>query len=574
MKNTLRFFLVLLFFVLLFSATAITSTDFSQDLGRHLKLGEIILTTKHIPQINLFSYTFPKFPFINHHWLSEVIFYWFYQFHPYTLSMLKICLVLFAFFFTMQSARKKSNIFFAVLSASIFFPLFLDRNDIRPELFGYVFYSILLAFLLDDHLRKKYNLLIPVILFFWVNTHISFVFGGGLLLLICLDEGIKVVGKKRSSNTLLMICIAFFTLFINPSGVEGALYPFRIFGNYGYPIVENQNLFFLFDRIFNPLIRYFFMISPFGVVTLLFLLLKKRFTELILVGFMFTLSVVQIRHFPFYVITVIPFSSQMFHAVNKYVTIRFSESIKYNVGNLFSIFLCIVLGVFSLFFTHSVYFKIVDSEKRFGFGFDEVEKEATDFILRYRLSKNIFNTFDIGGYLAYRLYPQYKLFIDNRPEAYPSDFIQKVYIPLQEKPEIQEQVFQKYSVRTVIVNHTDQTPWANSFLLRLIHDQKWRLVFVNSRVIVFTRDQITDIRNNDELWKNKLVKEYRYLNLLRYAHVLSLLGKTELSELSFDKALDFSQYSCAMQRMLISQQENAVFNIPNTIRKRPAFWCI
>ena len=47
----------------------------NQDIGRHIKIGEIIWQTKSVPDTNLFSYTEPNNPFINHHWLSEVVFY-------------------------------------------------------------------------------------------------------------------------------------------------------------------------------------------------------------------------------------------------------------------------------------------------------------------------------------------------------------------------------------------------------------------------------------------------------------------------------------------------------------------
>src|SRR3990167_274477 len=67
--------ILLLFFV--FSFLFRTDYSFDQDLGRHLKLGEIISKSTHIPKINLFSYTNPDFPFINTHWLFEVIAYWF-----------------------------------------------------------------------------------------------------------------------------------------------------------------------------------------------------------------------------------------------------------------------------------------------------------------------------------------------------------------------------------------------------------------------------------------------------------------------------------------------------------------
>src|SRR3989344_5465586 len=69
--------ILLLFFV--FSFLFKTDFSFDQDLGRHIKLGEIIWQTKNVPKTNLFSYTNPDFPFINTHWLFEVLVYFFDQ---------------------------------------------------------------------------------------------------------------------------------------------------------------------------------------------------------------------------------------------------------------------------------------------------------------------------------------------------------------------------------------------------------------------------------------------------------------------------------------------------------------
>jgi len=49
--------------------------SFTEDLGRHLLLGKIILAERAVPQTNLLTYTHPEFPFINHHWLSEKSFF-------------------------------------------------------------------------------------------------------------------------------------------------------------------------------------------------------------------------------------------------------------------------------------------------------------------------------------------------------------------------------------------------------------------------------------------------------------------------------------------------------------------
>src|SRR5262245_44863483 len=45
------------------------------DLGRHLKNGQLFIENGLIPKINLYSYAYPDYPFINHHWGTGVVFY-------------------------------------------------------------------------------------------------------------------------------------------------------------------------------------------------------------------------------------------------------------------------------------------------------------------------------------------------------------------------------------------------------------------------------------------------------------------------------------------------------------------
>ena len=60
--------------------------DFSViDLGRHLENGKIVWQNPQILFQNFYSYTEPNFPFINHHWLSGVIFYKLYTLGGFSL---------------------------------------------------------------------------------------------------------------------------------------------------------------------------------------------------------------------------------------------------------------------------------------------------------------------------------------------------------------------------------------------------------------------------------------------------------------------------------------------------------
>src|SRR5215467_12108376 len=49
------------------------------DFWWHLKMGEVIATTKSIPRIDIFSFTAAGHTFVVQNWLAEVIFYWTYK---------------------------------------------------------------------------------------------------------------------------------------------------------------------------------------------------------------------------------------------------------------------------------------------------------------------------------------------------------------------------------------------------------------------------------------------------------------------------------------------------------------
>ena len=63
----------LLFWLGVFLAQPVNLT--SADLGRHIENGRYFFATHKIPDTNLYSYTYPDIPFVNHHWGSGVLFY-------------------------------------------------------------------------------------------------------------------------------------------------------------------------------------------------------------------------------------------------------------------------------------------------------------------------------------------------------------------------------------------------------------------------------------------------------------------------------------------------------------------
>ncbi|MDP2585823.1 MAG: hypothetical protein Q8P29_03005, partial [Candidatus Levybacteria bacterium] len=421
----MKIFVAFLLFSLLFIGFFHPITAITQDLGRHLLTGDIILKTLSVPKTNLFSYTYPNFPFINHHWLSEVFYAFSFQSSGFNgLLILNTALILLSFGLIIASAYKKVGAFALLFCSLLYLPILFERTDVRPESFSFLFLSLFI-FILYKFREKftKWILILPFIEFFWTNTHIYFPIGIAVVAIFLIDAISPAIlnlyqdidpqkaprpVKKKNIFILFFILIASTLLTLaNPNGLKGALYPFEVFQNYGYSIQENQNIFFLWNYSHNPAIL-FFAVS----VILLFLFLiichKKTCPADWLISIFFSiLALTAIRNFPlFFFATLIPFAKS-------FANINFSLP-----KNLNAVFFIFLLGLF-VFETQQVYAKN-------GFGLGEVTgaKEGVDFFLKNNLKGPIFNNFDIGSYLTYRLYPKEKVFIDGRPEAYPASFFQ------------------------------------------------------------------------------------------------------------------------------------------------------
>src|SRR3989344_5413288 len=110
----------------------------NNDIGRHLKLGEIIWQTKVVPHTNLFSFTEPDHFFINHHWLSEVLFYFLYLLVGLRgMIVLKTITILLSFLILYLTLRKISHSSSdppSLLALFLFIFIISERTEVRPEI--------------------------------------------------------------------------------------------------------------------------------------------------------------------------------------------------------------------------------------------------------------------------------------------------------------------------------------------------------------------------------------------------------------------------------------------------------
>lgn len=559
--------LLLLFFV--FSFLFRTDFSFDQDLGRHLKLGEIILQTKVVPKINLFSYTNPDFPFINTHWLFEVFVYLTGQaLGLQSLLIIKILIFLLSVYLILKIIPKE-NLAFLLPIGFVFLHVLRERLELRPEIFSFLF-TAGTYFILEKYQKKPTKLifLLPLIQLIWINTHIYFFIGLTLQAIFLVALGYRYLRSKSGIGKLKLLTILFalsiIVSLINPNGLAGLLYPLNVTKNYGYTIAENQTMFLLESINFrDPNFLFVKLGIAIAFFSLLVGLLRKKLElkNILLTVSGITLALMNVRSFPYLVFLSLPAVFQNF------------EGIKFNA---FAKILTIIFGTLlimeSYFYLNGDYYRYKDDSNTVALRLAESGKAAMDFTLKNNLPGPIYNNFDIGSYIIYRGYPRFKVFIDGRPEAYPKEFFSDVYVPTQADYSKFNKLEERYGFKTILFSITDQTPWGKSFLASVVKDTSWRTVYIDDFIIVLVKDNIADEKKLSVINLSQLnPSAFRFSNHRSYLNLSFFLLNIgyQNAALSFSKsALSLFPDSPAGNAVL----ESVTGTISGSIQTKRFFW--
>jgi len=503
-----RFFLIPLVFLLLASLFFHGANALNQDLGRHLKTGEIIWQTKEVPKTNLFSWTEPESSFVNHHWLAEVFFYVLYSLGGIKALVAFMVLAALASFYLVFFVVYQKDFFFlaagaAVLSAG----LLMERTDIRPEIFGFLGVAFFWAVLSKnkEEIKKSFWLLLPA-QFLWANLHITFCFGLAMFFFFFLDRlwarrrQIYILARREKKidryifKVVLLGVLLGLVTFLNPNTWRGALYPLAIFRNYGYTIVENQSPFFLDDLMANPSIFIFKLAIVFLVLGFVLNWKKFNFFHFANAAFFGGLSCGAIRYFPFLGLAALPvltenFSQFCLSGSNLWKRFSARRTKKWFYFLTAALIFVILIGGICEVVSNRFFLRYHKGDS-FGWGAPAGASQAVNFLLEQKITGRMFNNFDIGGYLIWQLYPERRVFVDNRPEAYSEDFFQSVYIPMQNDAEVWRRLADEvYKIDYVFFAHTDATPWADNFIRQIARNQSWKMIYADSAAAIWVKNE-------------------------------------------------------------------------------------
>jgi tetratricopeptide (TPR) repeat protein len=129
-------------------------------------------------------------------------------------------------------------------------------------------------------------------------------------------------------------------------------------------------------------------------------------------------------------------------------------------------------------------------------------ERATAFLLRERLPRNIFNDYNLGGYLTWRIGPEYPDYVDGRVIPFGAPFLNHQQFLMQQPPESPEwqREAELRNINTILVSVARYGGLGNFPLQQFCGSETWRPVYLDEVAAIFVRN-----RPENAAWINRLL---------------------------------------------------------------------
>jgi hypothetical protein len=472
-EGLFRFWLpaALLLAVFAFSVPTIPSAD----MWWHLSTGRYVLQNHAVPHTEPFSSTIAGKPWTAHEWLSGVVFYLAYSLLGSAGPLLLAAFVLMlAFWFAYQRSGGPllARVFALALGIWAATPIF----SVRPQIFSYLFAAIFLLVLTRYFETGSFKLLIslPLLTILWVNFHGGYVLG---LTIICLfavgaiadwiaGYSDAATAKKRVVSLALACAACLIVVPLNPNGLALYVYPVVTLRAWSAQtdIMEWQSPNFHL-AMFRP-----FALLLLLTVGVLALSPKRPKPSQVLLFLFFALSALYgMRNLPFFVLTAFPLlGGYAFLPAWKLpaLSVPFKRILQ-----------ALAVGVVALASAKVATDHLGAELDREQYRFPA---RAASFLEAQNLPAPLFNAYDFGGYLIWRLYPRYRVYIDGRTDLYGRPFFDD-FLAIYEVTADPRPALNRGAIRTVLVEPGSRL----ASFLRTQND--WKRVYEDPTAVIFTR---------------------------------------------------------------------------------------
>ena len=532
------------------------------DFPFHLKTGEYIYQHGEIPKDDPFSFYGEGFTTdrerftLYQYWITQILFYKLYSVTGPPGIIIMRASVFSGFIFLLWFVLRKRGLYSSLLIATLTAIMFQAVKTDRPQFFSFLF-TLVLVLLLERFREKPEShaplFFIPPLMLLWANMHAGFVFGIAVIVIYTLAEAFKYFVNKpffgsslKEKSVLILSVTAFVTLlfsYINPVFNEQILTTLESHANADYATiiyginreyispVREMSLYFG-NRVATTI---FFCLLGFVSIISLFNITRRRSTDITVIAviiFSSIASMAAVRYIPFFIATALPLSRNYSLFENSEFPDKFK---KLYIGYI----------LLSVFYVYAIVFGLKNNSQILIYDKTEYPEAAADFLLENRIGTNIFNQFNKGSYLLWRLYPHYRLFNDTRFISLEAvrdtdrianaveyseqsfnvslamalrdlvpDNIGSINVTSDSKVLSQhitpfwKKMLKQYNIDLIVHEACNQfTKEIYPIVLRLIKDDEWTLIYLDGKMLIFLRNEE---KNSDIIGKYKLRKELIY----------------------------------------------------------------
>ncbi len=473
----------MLFIVIFVGALMLGPRMINGDLGRHLTLGKYMVTTLNIPVRDLFSFTRPNQPRPPYEWLAQVIFYIVYRILNLDGVVLLTALILaMAFLVVYIDSVRRSGLPIIALFLTVWATASSSLDWLtRPHVFSFLFFAIWILWLEKIRNGKKAALWwFPALMLVWANTHGGFIFG--ILAWVAYFAGWLWEYRRKSADikagrTLMIVGgLSLITTILTPD----------LWRNW-QGVLANNSVYIL-SHTSETMPPDFAVPGTFpftvllGSALILLLLGWKRIpiSHILLLLGLALISLIMARNIPFFAIATAPI-------ISGYIGLNFSSTsmwlkLEQRVAKIDGsmrgygwpiLTLLVTIGFFSFYQTRTQTSVNQFSSQTFPV-------QAADWIENHPPTGNMFNDFNWGGYLLFRLWPGTQVFIDSQSDFY-GEGLTRQYAGIIAGQGNWDSELSRHNVNWIIV------PSRSGLAAAASANSNWQTAYEDSLAVIFVR---------------------------------------------------------------------------------------
>ena len=387
-------------------------------------------------------------------------------------------------------------------------PAIATHTSPRSDMFTVVLFAAFLSVLWQRHENGVGNLwLLPILMVAWVNLHLGFISGLAIACLYAAFEAVRLLRaqpwpetRRHLQRLLLWLASLFLATLVNPWGwgIYQAIFRQQAaMSAHAEHIVEwaglaatvslHQGLSFR-----DPASSTEWLLLA-AVVAVIVALLRRQWPAAILLSGVLWMTILHVRFMAELACVVVVVGGAVLTAELKTTRWRFPDR-RLNTllaGNVAAAFI-LLAALRSTDLVDNRYYLSGDRIASFGAGLSWwFPDRAMEFIQREDLPAQIFNSYEEGGFLLWKLAPGYSDYIDGRAIPFGPQSFSRLQQLLTSPPDspLWQQTADSYGIDTVVFSlaRYGGLKYVSGVLPRYCNDPNWRPVYLDEVSAVFVR---------------------------------------------------------------------------------------